>query len=91
MNPEGSRMLKAQHLPLDWEASTGLEGFHQGSSHQIMGRRSEVRHQNPPPRPPALLPVSVQTSTLSGLSGPQTAEVRDPLPDLPIGFPEEFS
>lgn len=62
-----------------------------GSSHQIMGTGSGGLHQKAAPSPAVrFLPVSVQTSTLSALSVPQTAEVWDPLPDLPIGFPGEF-
>lgn len=51
-------------------------------SHQIMGtevRRSRIRRT-----PLLLLSCPVQTSTLSALSDSQTAEVWDPLPDLPI-------
>lgn len=43
--------------------------------------RSGVLDQNPPPPTPS---CPIQTSTLSALSDSQTAEVWDPLPDLPI-------
>lgn len=83
-------MRKAKRLQLSCGIFTELDGFLQGYSHQIMGTRSGVYIRKQPSLPMLFLPVSVQTSTLSALSGSQTAEVWDPLPDLPIALPEEF-
>lgn len=55
------------------------------SSHQIMARRGhEFLDQKPRSPSSFVLPGPVQTSALSALSDSQTAEVWDPLPDLPI-------
>lgn len=55
------------------------------SSHQIMARRGHGFLDQKPRSPSSfVLPGPVRTSALSALSDSQTAEVWDPLPDLPI-------
>lgn len=53
MNFKRNPQRQEKRLQLCWETFTELQGFLQGSSHQIMGMRSGVPHQKAalPPRP----------------------------------------